>query len=168
MDIRASLISISNLHGLSQDLRLPVVKFCWDGGKTEGQLALFPVLSIYWVNVPKSCPGGYPRQPRRIHTWRQIKRSISSLGKCGSASWYSWGSLGKTCSLLLFLKGRRHLFHRLAQSDTFPGTHLSCCRILSNTLSSYQGAASTKLSVKNILWLDKHNAFCVVMIQSWI
>lgn len=112
MDICAS--SQSQIHGLSQDLRLPVVKSCWDGGKTEGQLALLPVFSNYWVTVPKIFPGCYPRQPRRIYTWRQIKRIISSLGKCGSASWYSWGSLGKTCSLLLSLKGRRHLFHRLA------------------------------------------------------
>lgn len=114
IDIWASLISISNLHGLSQDLRLPVVKSCWDGGKTESRLALLPVLNNYWVNVPKNCPGGYPGQPRRIYSWRKIKRIICSLGKCGSASWYSWGSLGKTCSLFLSLKGRRHLFHRLA------------------------------------------------------
>lgn len=71
MDICASLISISNLHGLSQDLRLPVVKSCWDGGKTESRLALLPVLSNYWVNVPKNCPGGYPRQSRRIYSWRK-------------------------------------------------------------------------------------------------
>lgn len=168
MDICASLISISNLHGLSQDLRLPVVKSCWDGGKTESRLALLPVLSNYWVNVPKNCPGGYPRQSRRIYSWRKNRRIICSLVKCGSASWYSWGSLGKTCSLFLSLKGEDNFFTDLP--NLVPSQELISVAaelILSNTLSSYQGAARTKLSVKNILWLGKHTALCFVMIRSW-
>lgn len=44
----------------------------------------------------------------------------------------------------------------LPNLELSPGTHLSCFLILSNTLSSYEGVASTKLSVRNILWLDKH------------
>jgi hypothetical protein len=72
----------------------------------------------------------------------------------------------KIWSVLVSLKGERHIFTDLPNLALSPGTHLNCCSILSNTLSSYQGAASPKLSVRNILWLDTHIAFCFVMTQS--
>lgn len=61
------------------------------------------------------------------------------------------------------LSEKRHLFTDLPNLALSPGTHLSCFTTLSNTLSSYEGAASPKLSVGNILWLHIHRhciSFC--------